>query len=249
MKYHFYFPKNPLDRRADDVKGWIEFWKNDVLAQDPKDADVLVIAGGDGTLLDAIHELQKFGKPFFGIGRGTKNYLLNEIRNPNNIPRKLSDCVPIALSLIAVTFHTQAGDMKRLAFNDVYVKSRKYSGVARMTIRTEFDGVFEAEGDGIIVASPQGSTAYTNAAGGAILPLESSEGHNNWALTGIVLMSSSLRHVIREQRIHMDFQYPVVGIADNEEVDGVTSLDIEPSAEKAIILFLPNEAFRERRRK
>ncbi len=248
MKYFFFFPKNPLDRRADDVRKWIEFWKDDVIAFEPKEADIVVVAGGDGTLLEAIRELQKFGKPFFGIGRGTVNYLLNEIKSSNDIPRNLSDCVSIALSMIAVTFHTPHGAIDRLAFNDVYVKAAKYSGVARMNIRTEFDGMFEAEGDGVIVASPQGSTAYTKAAGGAILPLESGD-TRNWALTGIVLMGASFRHVIREQRIHMDFKYPVVGIADNEEVLEVTSLDVSPSSKTATILFLPSEPFRERRRK
>ena len=91
MKYHFFFPRNPLDNRADDVRGWIDRWSSEVLAQHPENADILVVAGGDGTLLEAIHELQRFGKPFFGIGRGTKNYLLNEIKSPNDIPRGLSE--------------------------------------------------------------------------------------------------------------------------------------------------------------
>ena len=244
MKYFFYFPENPLDRRADDVRQWIEFWDDDVRAHRPEDADVIVVAGGDGTMLAAIRKFQGLGKPFFGIGRGTKNFLLNIITSSNAIPRNLSECLSVTLSLIKVAFKTPDGAAERFAFNDVYVKATQHNGVARMHIRTERDGQYDAVGDGVVIATAQGSTAYNKNAYGPILPLEQQD---LWTFIGICT-EERLRHVYSAQHIHMDFQRPVVGVADDEMVTDVSALDVMPSDRTVTILFRHDEPFRERRR-
>ena len=244
MKYFFYFPENRLDRRADDVRQWIEFWRGEVVSRLPEEADMIVVAGGDGTMLSAIREFQYLGKPFFGIGRGTKNFLLNMIKTPNAIPRDFSECLPITLSLMKAVFQTPDGAVERFAFNDVYVKAAQHNSVARMHIRTERDGQYDAAGDGIVIATVQGSTAYNKNAYGPILPLEQ---QNLWTFIGICT-EERLRHVCTAQRIHMEFEHAVVGVADDEMIPEVCALDVTPSDRTVTILFRHDEPFRERRR-
>ncbi|MDP3963842.1 MAG: NAD(+)/NADH kinase [bacterium] len=244
MKYFFHFPQNPLDRRGDDVRLWIEHWRDDVNVSNPVDADLIVVAGGDGTLLAAIHKFHELRKPFFGVGRGTVNFMMNDIANPNDLPRNITDCVAVDLRLIQAEFITPRGGIVHLASNDTYIKAAKHSGVARMRIETEQEGVFEVDGDGVIIATPQGSTAYNRNAYGPILPLE--EG-NLWVLNGICT-NKRVRRVIKAQRVRMTFKYPVVGVADSIEVHEVSELVVTPTDKTITLLFREGEPFHERRR-
>ena len=244
MKHFFYFPENPLDHRGDDVKQWIAPWRDDVNVPNPADADLIDVAGGDGTLLAAIHKFHELGKPFFGIGRGTDNFMMNVIANPNDLPRNVSSCIAVKLRLIHVECITPDGNVSHLAFNDAYIKAAKHSGVARMRIETEQEGIFEVDGDGVIIATPQGSTAYNRNAYGPILPLEKDD---LWVLNGICT-NKRVRRVIKAQRVRMTFKYPVVGVADSIEVHEVSEMVVTPCDKTITLLFREGEPFHERRR-
>lgn len=140
-------------------------------------ADVLVTVGGDGTLLHALHLLASAGRqvPVFGLHRGTTGFLLNPWQDGESLESRLATALPervVPLSL-AVTGPDGRVQPPVLAYNEVALR-RMSSQSARLRLRV--DGVVrlpQLVGDGLIVATPAGSTAYNRSAGGPVLPLSS----------------------------------------------------------------------------
>ncbi|OIP81804.1 MAG: hypothetical protein AUK20_00050, partial [Parcubacteria group bacterium CG2_30_45_37] len=166
--------------RATDIRKWFE--KKNLrqaaeLAVRPAQADLFIVAGGDGALLHAIRLLRKYHKPFFGINRGTSGFLLNQIGSAEELARvlkKFSSCKLIKLRLLKGRFFS--GRSRRpasfYAFNDFYVKASRGNERVVGAIRgAKSFSKHIFDGDGIIIATPQGSTAYNYSAGGAILSL------------------------------------------------------------------------------
>ena len=142
-----------------------------------EEADVLVTVGGDGTLLHALHLLASAGRqvPVFGLHRGTTGFLLNAWMSEESLESRLATALPervVPLSL-AVTGPDGRVQPPVLAYNEVALR-RTSSQSARLRLRV--DGVVrlpQLVGDGLIVATPAGSTAYNRSAGGPVLPLSS----------------------------------------------------------------------------
>ena len=140
---------------------------------DAGDCDVIVALGGDGLLLHTIHEHLQLGRPIFGMNRGTVGFLMNQYR-PDGLPERVAAATPITVHPLrmAATY----GDGRRshaLAFNEVAVT--RFSGPSA-NIRLSIDGVERMArfvGDGLIVATAAGSTAYNLSAHGPIIPLGS----------------------------------------------------------------------------
>jgi NAD+ kinase len=140
---------------------------------DAGDCDVIVALGGDGLLLHTIHEHLQLGRPIFGMNRGTVGFLMNQYR-PDGLPERVAAATPITVHPLrmAATY----GDARRshaLAFNEVAVT--RFSGHSA-NIRLSIDGVEQMArfvGDGLIVATAAGSTAYNLSAHGPIIPLGS----------------------------------------------------------------------------
>ena len=141
------------------------------------EADALVTVGGDGTLLHALHLLAAAGRsvPVFGLHRGTTGFLLNGWYSDEPLEARVATALGervVPLSLVAT-----GGDGQErppvLAFNEVALR-RTSSQSARL--RLLVDGVVrlpQLVGDGLIVATPAGSTAYNRSAGGPVVPLTS----------------------------------------------------------------------------
>ena len=142
-----------------------------------EEADVLVTVGGDGTLLHALHLLASAGRqvPVFGVHRGTTGFLLNAWSSEEPLEARLATALPervVPLSL-TVTGPDGRAQPSVLAYNEVALR-RTSSQSARLRLRV--DGVVrlpQLVGDGLIVATPAGSTAYNRSAGGPVLPLSS----------------------------------------------------------------------------
>lgn len=142
------------------------------------EADVLVTVGGDGTLLHALHALVAAGRdvPVFGVHRGTTGFLLNPWRGDDEdllprIARALPE--PIAPLQLVTTGQDGVRAPAQLAFNEVALR-RTSAQSARL--RLLVDGVErlpQLVGDGLIVATAAGSTAYNRSAGGPVVPLSS----------------------------------------------------------------------------
>lgn len=149
-----------------------------VLAATPKSADVLVVIGGDGLMVRSTMEYAKYGKPFYGINRGTYGFLLNDHADDENFAAAIAAAQFVEFPLLEATLEFSNG--KRVvahAFNDVYTKTiGAQSAKHRIFINGEdILGLDERgrprvySGDGLIVCTAGGSTAYNRAAGGIIL--------------------------------------------------------------------------------
>ena len=140
---------------------------------DPGDCDVIVALGGDGLLLHTIHEHLQLGRPIFGMNRGTVGFLLNQYR-PDGLLERVGAATPITIHPLRLAATYPDGRRAHaLAFNEVAVNRLSAHSA---NLRLSIDGVERMAkfvGDGLIVATPAGSTAYNLSAHGPIFPLGS----------------------------------------------------------------------------
>jgi len=140
---------------------------------DPGDCDVIVALGGDGLLLHTIHEHLQLGRPIFGMNRGTVGFLMNQYR-PDGLLERVAAATPISVHPLGMAaIYIDGSEDHALAFNEVAVT--RFSAHSA-NLRLSIDGVERMArfmGDGLIVATAAGSTAYNLSAHGPIIPLGS----------------------------------------------------------------------------
>jgi NAD+ kinase len=220
-----------------------------------EEADGLVTVGGDGTLLHALHALVAAGRdvPVFGLHRGTTGFLLNGWQGAG---QDLGERIAAASAERIVPLSTVATgadgtrEAPQLAFNEVSLR-RTSSQSARL--RLLVDGVErlpQLVGDGLIVATAAGSTAYNRSAGGPVLPLTSGV----LAVTAICALrpqrwSGAL--VARSSRVEvqvLDAEHrPVAFSADGREEARARSIEVREAPERAAtLLFDADDTLSER---
>ena len=219
----------------------------------PADEAELVIAlGGDGFLLQTLHKMlkRKQPRPVFGMNRGTYGFLMNEWRT-EGLAERLERARPfsvVPLMMKAVTVHGKT--YRSPAINEVSLL-RETRQTAWIEVSVNGRVVMpELVSDGVLVATPAGSTAYNYSVHGPILPL----GSKLVALTpispfrprrwrGAILpddMKITLRILDPEKR-------PVSAVADQFEVREVAKVEIKADASEALtLLFDPEHALDER---
>jgi len=138
---------------------------------EPDQADVIVALGGDGFLLRVMHEFLDQGRPIFGMNRGTVGFLMNEYR-PDGLEERVAAAIGRRIHPLALTATQADGEITAArAFNEVALT--RSSGQSAH-IRVLVDGIERIPlfiGDGMIVATAAGSTAYNLSAHGPIIPL------------------------------------------------------------------------------
>lgn len=138
---------------------------------EPGEADVIVALGGDGFMLETLHGT--FGREvaIYGMNCGTVGFLMNEF-DGEDLPQRLGAAEMVCLHPLRMRARTRDGShAEALAINEValFRESRQAA-----KIRIQIDGVArlaELVCDGVLVATPAGSTAYNLSAHGPILPL------------------------------------------------------------------------------
>jgi NAD+ kinase len=165
MKVHFYTAETPQAQKGEHAL--IKRYGNTPL----KKADIVVALGGDGLMLRALHDSVKHKKPVFGMNRGSVGFLLNEYRE-GNLMERLAKAQAVKINPLRMRVKTAKGKAREaLAINEVSLL-RETRQTAKLRIK--IDGVTRLEElscDGIIVATPAGSTAYNLSAHGPIIPL------------------------------------------------------------------------------
>lgn len=195
----------------------------------PEDADVIVALGGDGLMLQTLHRFMNAHIPIYGMNRGSVGFLMNEYREDGLLPRLAKARVNMIHPLRMRAYLEDGTQGKALAINDVYL-FRRSSQAARL--RVSVDGEVQLQElvcDGVLVATPAGSTAYNLSVHGPILPINASL----LALTpiaafrprrwrGALLPSSA--HVTVE--VMEPEKRPVSAVADHNEFPNVVRVDI-----------------------
>ena len=130
-----------------------------------------IVLGGDGTLISVARQLAPYGVPIVGINHGRLGFLtdLSEGTVHDLLPRLLAgEYHEEARALISAEISTDAG-VEHFAMNDVVVYRGGTSGMVEL--RVEVDGHFVANqrADGLIIATPTGSTAYSLSVGGSLM--------------------------------------------------------------------------------
>ena len=216
----------------------------------PEQCDVIVALGGDGFLLHTIHNYLSLGKPIFGMNCGTVGFLMNDYRL-DDLPVRIEAAKEIRL--LPLTMEAEMGDgrvEKGLAFNEVSVT--RHSGQSA-NMRITIDGVERLAkfvGDGLIVSTAAGSTAYNLSAHGPIIPL----GSNLLALTPVSPFrprrwkGALMPHTAKVTLENLDPEKrPLAATADFMEVFGVLSITIgEGDKNGATLLFDPDHSLEER---
>ncbi|MCI0736689.1 MAG: NAD kinase, partial [Beijerinckiaceae bacterium] len=141
-------------------------------AIDPESADVVVALGGDGLMLQTLHRFMGKNKPIYGMKQGSVGFLMNEFHGPD-LEERLDQAEASIVHPLLMEATTLLGKtVKARAINEVSILRQSYQA-AKM--RISLDGkerLGELIADGLIVATPVGSTAYNLSAHGPILPLD-----------------------------------------------------------------------------
>ena len=138
---------------------------------DPDRADLVVALGGDGLMLQTLHRFMGTGKPIYGMNRGSVGFLMNEYQETGLTERLRRAESSIIHPLSMRVFDDTGGAHRARAINEVSLLRQSYQA-AKM--RISIDGkerLAELVADGVLVATPAGSTAYNLSASGPILPL------------------------------------------------------------------------------
>ena len=134
-------------------------------------ADVVVALGGDGLMLRTLHKLMKTGKPIYGMHRGTVGFLMNDYHD-KHLRERLSAAQTTLIHPLVMRARDTKGRMHtHYAINEVSLFRQTYQ-VAKLAI--DIDGkerLPELMADGVLVATPAGSTAYNLSVNGPIVPL------------------------------------------------------------------------------
>lgn len=197
----------------------------------PDEADVIVALGGDGLMLESLHKHMHRHVPIYGMNRGTIGFLMNEY-SEDDLRERLDRAEQVQLHplrMVAERVRGQGETQTALAINEVSLL-RESRQAAK--IRVSIDGVVRLEElicDGILVATPAGSTAYNLSAHGPIIPI----GAPLLAMTPIsafrprrwrgALLPSKAQVVFEILEAH---KRPVSATADYTEVRDVTRVTI-----------------------
>ncbi|MBU6235259.1 MAG: NAD kinase [Alphaproteobacteria bacterium] len=229
----------------------METLRRKVGAVDAKDADVIVTLGGDGFLLRTLHEYVHLQKPFYGLHRGTHGFLLNEFGEGDDLIKAIKAATPVHVHPLRMHAKRLDGSIvEHIAFNEV---SLTRTGVQAAKLKIAVDGQTRVEqlvGDGALVATPMGSTAYNLSAYGPILPLNA----NLLALTPICpFRPRRWSGALLDDNAKITFDVldadrrNVHAIADFHEVDEVVSTTITlDKTQTATLLFAEGNSLEDR---
>ena len=218
----------------------------------PEEADTLVALGGDGFMLQTLHRMLDQGcpKPVFGMNRGTVGFLMNDWRL-DRLAERIAGAKAIRVAPLQMQATTVGGQTYRhAAINEVSLL-RETRQTAKIEILVNGRVALpELACDGVLVATPAGSTAYNLSARGPILPLQakmlaltpiSPFRPRRWS--GAILPDDTAVCF----RILEAKNRPVSAVADQVEVREVAKVEVALDRECSLtLLFDPEHALDER---
>lgn len=217
---------------------------------DPEKADCVVALGGDGHMLQALHRFVSTGTPIYGMNRGTVGFLMNDYAEDRLLERLQSAELTVIYPLSMKAVDETGKSHRAIAFNEVSLLRQRHQA-AKLTIAIDDKPrLDELICDGVLVATPAGSTAYNLSAHGPILPINS----DLLALTPIsAFRPRGWRGAILPHQAKVTItilegeKRPVAAVADHVEVRHVREVEIaQDQSTSARILFDPGHSLAER---
>ena len=139
--------------------------------RDPAEADVVVALGGDGLMLQTLHQHMRSGKPIYGMHRGTVGFLMNEFSTHDLHARLAAAQESVIHPLLMRATDVHGVVHLHHAINEVALFRQTHQAARLRILIDERERMAELIADGILVATPAGSTAYNLSAQGPILPI------------------------------------------------------------------------------
>ena len=194
-----------------------------------EEADVIVALGGDGFMLETLHRILPRTLPIYGMNRGSVGFLMNDYQEEGLLERieAAEKTVIHPLSMAAEDVGGQTWNA--LAINDVYLLRQTFQTAHLRILIDGKERMKELACDGVLIATPAGSTAYNLSAHGPIIPLDA----RALALTPISAFrprrwrGALLRHTakVRIEVVEPE-RRPVSAVADNYEVRDVVAVEV-----------------------
>jgi len=207
---------------------------------DAADAEVIVALGGDGFMLETLHETLPKAKPIYGMNRGSVGFLMNDYSEDDLLQRiaaaERATIHPLSMSAIDRLRIQHRG----LAINEVSLL-RQTRQTAKL--RVSIDGKVRMEElvcDGALVSTPAGSTAYNLSAYGPIIPLTAKA----LALTPIsAFRPRRWRGALLPHTARVTFEVlepekrPVSAVADNVEIRDVVEVHVAENRDITLVML------------
>ena len=213
-------------------------------------ADVVVALGGDGLMLQTLHRHMRSGIPIYGMHRGTVGFLMNEFSQHSLVERLEAAKLTVINPLLMRATDVHGKVHIHHAINEVSLFRQTHQAARLRIMVDEHERMAELISDGIMVATPAGSTAYNLSAQGPILPI-------NAALLALTPISPfrprRWRGALLPNTAFVVFEVlesdkrPVAAVADHDEARDVQRVEI--IADKTIsirMLFDPGHSLEER---
>jgi len=216
----------------------------------PDDAQVIVALGGDGLMLQTLHNFKGSSKPIYGMHRGTVGFLMNDYRE-EDLKERLRDAETTVIHPLLM--QAIDGDGKRHeshAINEVSIYRQTYQAARLKILIDGKERLKELQADGVMVATPAGSTAYNLSTMGPIIPIDapllaltpiSPFRPRRWR--GALLPDTAL---VTVKVLEAD-KRPAAAVADHDEVRSVHEVHIRMDRNIAMqLLFDPGHTLDER---
>jgi NAD+ kinase len=228
------------------LKQLVELYGN----HDPADADVVVALGGDGLMLQTLHEQMRSGKPIYGMHRGTVGFLMNEFSTEDLHGRLAAAKESVIHPLLMRATDVHGVVHLHHAINEVALFRQTHQAARLRILIDERERMAELAADGVLVATPAGSTAYNLSVQGPIIPINAPL----LALTPIspfrprrwrgALLPNTAYVVI--EVLESD-KRPVAAVADHDEARDVVRVEVLSDKTIAMrMLFDPGHSLEER---
>jgi NAD+ kinase len=216
----------------------------------PEAADVIVALGGDGLMLTTLQRFMNSGKPIYGMHRGTVGFLMNEFSEQKLSQRLAAARVTVIHPLVMRARDASGRVHSHRAINEVSLFRQSYQAARLRILVDGKERLSELVADGVLLATPAGSTAYNLSVQGPIIPI----GSSLLALTPISpFRPRRWRGALLPNRAQVTIEVreaakrPVAAVADNHEVRAVRSVEIGMDQSVSMhMLFDPGHSLDER---
>ncbi len=222
-KFHFIFDKTKKSQKVKEI--FLKKFKN----YSAKKSDYILVGGGDGFMLNCLKKYYKFNKPFYGINCGSFGFLMNKYFT-KNLTQKINKAKKIVINPLQLLAIDKKNIKKKLiAINEVSLfRQSRQTASLEVSVGKKII-IKKLIGDGILISTPAGSTAYNMSVNGPILSLNSGK----LAITPISpfrprrwpgrVISNKLKIYVK----NLDtLKRPVASVADNIEIRNIKLLRI-----------------------